>query len=284
MAMPDAWAISEHGNSQIQTRGSQQMFDAFRQHWPEYVMEAVELGLFMMSACAFTVLLFHPMSPLAQNIHSDLLRRMLMGTAMGATAVAIIFSPLGKRSGGHFNPSVTLTYFRLGKIQAWDAAFFILFQVAGGIAGVVLASLLLGNLVAHKSVNYAATSPGPAGTPYAFLAEFLISFILMSVVLTVSNSKRLSRWTGLFAGALVAIYITIESPISGMSMNPARTLGSAAVAHLWTALWIYFIAPPLGMLLAAETYKRLKAGHGVACAKLHHHNNTRCIFRCNFDA
>ena len=284
MAMPDAWAVSAQRGNQIQTRWSKQMIDALRQHWPEYLMEAAELGLFMMSACAFTVLLFHPMSAVAQSIQSDTVRRMLMGVAMGSTAVAIIFSPLGKRSGGHFNPSVTLTYFRLGKIEAWDAAFFILFQFAGGIAGVVLASLLLGKLVAHESVNYAATRPGPTGTTFAFLAELLISFILMSVVLTVSNTKRLSRWTGLFAGALVATYITIESPISGMSMNPARTLGSASVAHLWTSLWIYFTAPPLGMLLAAETYKRLKAGQAVACAKLHHHNNTRCIFRCNFDA
>ena len=117
----------------------------------------------------------------------------------------------------------------------------------------------------------------------AFLAEMVISFILMSVILTVSNTKRWGRWTGLFAGALVATYITIESPISGMSMNPARTFGSASVAQIWTSLWIYFTAPPLGMLLAAEVYRRLKAGRAVACAKLHHHNNQRCIFRCNFE-
>ena len=260
------------------------MIEAFRNHWPEYLMEAAELGLFMISACVFTVLLFHPASPIAQNIHSAIMRRLLMGAAMGSTAIAIIFSPLGKRSGAHFNPSVTLAFFRLGKIEAWDTAFYILFQFAGGIAGVVLASLLLGQPVAHQSVNYAATVPGPSGPAFAFLAEVLISFILMSVVLVVSNKKRLGRFTGLFAGALVATYITIESPISGMSMNPARSFGSATVAHLWMSLWIYFIAPPLGMLLAAEVYKRLKAGHAVACAKLHHHNQARCIFRCNFDA
>jgi len=96
------------------------MFDALREHWPEYLMEGAELGLFMISACAFTVLLFHPASVVAQNIHSEIFRRMLMGVAMGSTAIAIIFSPLGKRSGGHFNPSVTLTFFRLGKIKAWD--------------------------------------------------------------------------------------------------------------------------------------------------------------------
>jgi aquaporin Z len=261
-----------------------QMIAALKQHWPEYLMEAVELGLFMFSACAFTVLLFHPSSPIAQNIHDDVLRRLLMGIAMGSTAIAIIFSPLGKRSGAHFNPSVTWTFFRLGKIKAWDAAFYTLFQFAGGIAGVMLASLTLGKPVAHGSVNYATTRPGPDGPIVAFLAELLISFILMAVVLTVSNTKRFGRWTGMFAGVLVATYITIESPISGMSMNSARTFGSAFSADIWTSLWIYFIAPPLGMLLAAETYRRLNPRRAIACAKLHHHNNKRCIFRCNFEA
>ena len=161
---------------------------ALKNHWPEYLMEALELGLFMFSACAFTVLLYHPSSPVSRAIHLDVLRRLLMGLAMGSTAIAIIFSPLGKRSGAHFNPSVTWTFFRLGKIRAWDAAFYTLFQFAGGIAGVILASLTLGRLVAHQSVNYATTLPGSDGPIIAFAAEILISFILMSVVLTVSNT------------------------------------------------------------------------------------------------
>ncbi|HKY43959.1 MAG TPA: aquaporin [Pyrinomonadaceae bacterium] len=260
------------------------MFDALKKHWPEYLMEAAELGLFMFSACAFTVLLYHPSSPVAQTIHDDALRRLMMGTAMGSSAIAIIFSPLGQRSGAHFNPSVTWTFFRLGKIGAWDAAFYTLFQFAGGIAGVMLASLTLHTLVAHQSVNYAVTLPGSNGPLVALFAEIIISFILMSVVLTVSNTKRLARWTGMFAGVLVATYITIESPISGMSMNPARTFSSAVAAQVWMSLWIYFVAPPVGMLLAAEVYRRLNTGRSVACAKLHHHNNKRCIFRCNIEA
>jgi aquaporin Z len=282
MMMPEPWRVIDPQPSANQW--SDRMFDALKQHWPEYLMEGAELGLFMISACAFTVLLYHPSSVVAQSIHNEVLRRVLMGTAMGSTAVAIIFSPFGKRSGGHFNPSVTLTFFRLGKIEAWDAAFYALFQFAGAVAGVLIASLVLGSLVAHMSVNYAATVPGQAGATAAFVAEVAITFILMTVILNVSNSKRLSRWTGLFAGALVATYISIESPISGMSMNPARTFGSAFGAHVWTSLWIYFTAPPMGMLLAAEVYQRMKAGRAVACAKLHHHNNQRCIFRCNFQA
>ncbi len=260
------------------------MVQALRTHWPEYLMEATELGLFMIAACSFTVLLSHPASPIAQAITTEPLRRLLMGTAMGLTAIAIIFSPLGKRSGAHFNPAVTLTFLRLGKVEPWDAAFYTLFQFIGAIVGVLAAYLLLGSLVADQSVKFAATVPGPTGPLPAFLAELAITFILMSVILTVSNTKRLSRWTGIFAGVLVATYISIESPISGMSMNPARTFGSAAVGSIWTSLWIYFTAPPIGMLLAAEAYKRRKENHVVACAKLHHQNNKRCIFRCNFEA
>jgi aquaporin Z len=279
MMMPEPWSVGPVVTAQ---RRSERMSEALKQHWPEYLMEATELGLFMVSACAFTVLLFHPSSPFASLVPDGILRRLVMGIAMGSTAVAIIFSPIGKRSGAHFNPAVTLTFFRLGKIKGWDATFYIVAQFAGGVIGVQLAMLMLGSLVADSSVKYAATVPGPGGVIAAFVAEVVITFILMTVVLKVSNTQRLARWTGLFAGALVATYITFESPISGMSMNPARTFASGFGAHLWTSLWIYFTAPPLGMLVAAEVYKRISSGRAVACAKLHHHNNQRCIFECNF--
>jgi len=246
-------------------------------------MEAAELAMFMLSACVFTVLLYHPASPLFDKFYSEVLRRAAMGIAMGSTAIAIIFSPLGKRSGAHFNPAVTLTFFRLGKVRPWDAGFYILAQFTGGIAGVVAAMWVLGPAVADPRVNYATTQPGPQGPLVAFLAELFISFVLMSVVLRVSNTKRLARWTGVFAGALVATYITFESPISGMSMNPARTFSSAFGASVWMSLWIYFIAPPVGMLLAAEVFTRGKTRRPALCAKFHHHNNQRCIFRCNFE-
>lgn len=255
---------------------------ALRAHWPEYLAEGAELALFMISACAFGVLLFHPASPVITLVQSELLRRLLMGLAMGSTAIAIIFSPLGQRSGAHFNPAVTLTYLRLAKVQRWDAIFYIVFQFSGGIAGIWLAAAVLSRWIGHPAVNYVTTAPGPGGTPAAFIGELVISFLLMTVVLNVSNTKRLARWTGIFAGTLVATYIFFESPISGMSMNPARTLGSAFGARMWTSLWIYFTAPPLGMLLAAELYQRVKIGRIIGCAKLNHYNQHRCIFRCNF--
>jgi len=258
---------------------------ALAAHWPEYLMEAAGLGLFMISACVFTVLLEYPASPLRQALDDDLLRRLLIGLAMGATAVAIIYSPWGKQSGAHLNPAVTLTFLRLGKIAPWDAAFYVLAQFAGALAGMGAATLLLGApLLSHESVNFVATVPGPAGPWVGFGAEFAISAGLMLAVLGFSNSRELNRYTGLAAGALVALYITVEAPLSGMSMNPARTFGSALTAQLWQAVWIYFTAPPLGMLLGAAVYRSVAGADAVLCCKLHHDNGKRCIFRCRYGA
>lgn len=247
-------------------------------------MEAAELGIFMVLACTFGVLLEYPGSPVHQALPDPLLRRVLGGAAMGLTAIAIIYSPWGKRSGAHFNPSVTLTFWRLGKVGGADALFYTIFQFIGAVVGVMLSALILQSALMHPPVSYVATLPGNNGVAVAFFAEVIIAFIQMTMVLHVSNRMNLARYTGLFAGALVATYISIESPLSGMSLNPARTFGSAFNARIWNSLWIYFTAPPLGMLLAAESYLRLKGARSVLCAKLHHHNHKRCIFKCNFGA
>jgi len=211
-----------------------------------------------------------------------MLRRVLTGVAMGLTAIGIIYSPWGKRSGAHMNPAITLSFLTLGKIAPWDAVFYIVFQFLGGVAGVAVASLLIGPALQHSAISYVVTTPGPYGTRVAFLAEFAISMLLMGTILWVSNSRRLSRFTPLFAGALVALFISFEAPLSGMSMNPARTFGSAFCADEWTALWIYFTAPPAAMLLAAMLYRFRRGAHRVFCAKLHHCTSQRCIFNCRY--
>src|SRR5262245_35721260 len=144
------------------------MRKALKQHWPEYLMEAAGLGLFMVSASIFTILLFHPSSPLRAILPAEFFRRTLMGAAMGMTAVAIIFSPWGKQSGAHLNPAVTLTFFRLGKIAPWDAVFYVVAQFIGGLAGMALVALVAGRFLAHRSVNYVATLPGAGGAGWAF--------------------------------------------------------------------------------------------------------------------
>ncbi len=246
--------------------------------WPEYSIEAALLGVFMISACVFTVLFELPSSLVRQTVPSAFLRRALTGVAMGLTAMALIYSPWGQRSGAHINPSVTLTFYRLGKIRVCDAALYVLSQFAGGLAGVLIAARLLGSTVAHPDVHYAATYPGRYGVFPAVLSEFIISFLLMLMVLCVSNHPRLSRYTGIFAGLLVASYIAFEAPFSGMSMNPARTLASALPSGIWSGFWIYIVVPPLGMLAAAELFLRSAGRESIRCCKLYHNPQRDCIF------
>src|SRR5438876_11762968 len=133
------------------------MIRSLKEHWPEYFCEAAELGLFLISAGLFTILLHHPRSPVVNFIPSEFTRRMLTGIAMGGTAIALVFSPLGKRSGAHFNPAVTLTFWRLGKVKNWDAFFYVIAQFIGGIAGVFVVTLVARTMLSHPAVKYVAT-------------------------------------------------------------------------------------------------------------------------------
>jgi len=198
-------------------------------------------------------------------------------TGLALYVLIVLFAPI---SGAHFNPAVTLTFWRLGKVKGWDAFFYVVAQFLGGIAGVMVVACLAKAMLAHTTVNYVATLPGPDGIGVAFIAELFIAFGLMTMVLWVSNTPHLARYTGIFAGCLVAVYITFEAPFSGMSMNPARTFASAYVGQLWTALWVYFTAPVIAMQLAATLYLRTR--REIYCAKYHHHNSERCIFNCRF--
>jgi len=251
---------------------------SLRLHWPEYLMEAGEASVYLFSACVVATLLWHPHSPAHRYIANDAVRHVSMGMAMAATMIAIVVSPWGKQSGAHINPAVTLAFYRLRKVGAWDAAFYCGAQLAGAVAGVALASLVLQGAPADKAVRYAATLPGNHGDTIAFAAELVMSFILMSAVLFASNHKVLAVYTHHFAAMLIGTYIAFESPLSGMSTNPARTFGPAFFGGYWHAVWIYFIAPPLGMLAAAQMFLLNRGHSGALCAKLHHHNDKRCIF------
>jgi aquaporin Z len=277
-------SAANSGRTLINPAKSSGLMLAITAHWPEYLMEAAELGLFMISACLVTVLLEHPGSPVRIAISSGVVRRVLIGISMGATAIAIIYSGWGRRSGAHFNPAMTLTFLRLGKISPWDAALYMVAQFLGGIAGVAVAKFVAGPLLADPAVRFAVTMPGTRGVVIAFIAEVIITFFLVTVVLNVSNNAQWKSYTGVFAGLLVATYISIEAPFSGMSMNPARTFGSAYIAGAFDSLWIYFVAPPLGMLIAAQAFVYRHGIQKVICAKLHHDNTSRCIFRCGYMA
>jgi aquaporin Z len=223
-------------------------------HWPHYLIEAWALGMFMISASLFTLWFESPASPLNQALANADVRRGCIGLAMGLTAILLIYSPWGKRSGAHMNPAVTLAFLSLGRIDARNALFYILAQFIGGALGVLVVWGLYGDRFAAPPVAFIATLPGCAGETIAFAAEMAMSLTLMLTVLLVSQHARASRFTGIVAGTLVAAFIAFEAPLSGMSINPARTLASAFPTRMWHDLWIYFTAPVLGMWIATRIF------------------------------
>src|SRR5262245_22218637 len=242
--MPSRSFIHRHPRIEPQAAASNRralsVIESLRLDWPEYLMEAGESGVSLFSVCTVATLLWHPASPIQRYFACDAVRRLFMGLAMGATIIAIVISPWGKQSGAHFNPAVTFTFYRLGKVTSWDAVFYCAAQLLGAVAGVALAVLLLQGAPADEAVRYAATVPGIYGETITFVAELAISFLLMIAILVASNHKVLAPYTRYFTAILITSYIALESPVSGMSTNPARTFGPAFCGSYWHGIWIYF--------------------------------------------
>jgi aquaporin Z len=130
----------------------------------------------------------------------------------------------------------------------------IIFQFTGGTIAVFMMQWIIGNALIDPPVNSVATIPGKAGIWIAFIFEFIIGFITMSVVLFTSTSTGLKKYSRIFASCLVCCWVIVAAPYSGFGMNPARSFASALADHNWTAFWIYLFVPVVSMLLASELY------------------------------
>ncbi|GAB3231602.1 aquaporin [Hymenobacter seoulensis] len=247
------------------------LYAALRRHWAHYVAEAAGIAFFIICAGSLTVLLEHPESPLTPVVPATPLgRRVLLGLGMAVVILLIVYSPWGKRSGAHINPAVTLAFWQLGKLRTPDAVWYVGFQVLGALVAALLMREVLGEWYAHPAVKFTVTEPKPepGGVALAFAGEFIISFILMGVLLSALHSRRFKERAGWLIGALLALYIIVEAPLSGMSLNPARSLGTAVAANKYEGLWVYFVAPPLAMWLVTVLFRRFYHGEDLECAIL----------------
>ena len=261
-------------------RGFQQMKASFQKNYRHYVQEALGLAIFMISACFFGSMLEAHESSVHQLIPNSMMRSIMMGGLMGATALFIFYSPFTSPSGSHINPAVTLTFLRLQRICRWDALFFIIFQFAGGTIAVYLMRSWLGKALTATPVNSVVTVPGKAGIWPALFTEFSIAFVTMVMILFTSTHHRAKKYTRLFAACLVCMWVVIAGPVSGFGMNPARSFASALPSHQWTGFWIYLLMPLAGMLAAAEVFLYVKRNTIFSHSK-------KSFFRCpkrNFHA
>ena len=262
---------------------SASLAESIRTHWIEYLMEGMEIGGLMLSICFFGTLLYSSMSPLSHLALSRGVSSALMGISIALTTLMIIRSPFGRRSGAHFNPAITLSYFWLGRVRRWDALCYVVAQFVGGFVGVLVAHEILGVRLSEISVRYLVTVPGSHGEGIAFLFELILSGLLMGTVLYASNHRFLAPYSPIFVALFTVFCYVASSSISGFSANPARTFSSALFAWIWQGIWIYFIGPCLGMLIAAATYIAMVGRDRVYCAKVFHDRYSICPFPCHFE-
>ncbi|MBS1598779.1 MAG: aquaporin [Bacteroidetes bacterium] len=235
-------------------RGLSQMKASFKKNWKHYLQEALGLAIFMISACFFGGMLESSHGALHTAIPNNHTRAVIMGILMGSTALFIFYSPFTSPSGSHINPAVSLVFLRLGKMCPWDTLFFICFQFIGGTIAVFIMAALMGNTLTEAPVNYVTTVPGPAGTLPAAITEFVIAFIMITMVLFTSAHKKLKNFTRIIAGFFVCLNVIFAGPLSGFGMNPARSFASAFPSNIWTSFWIYIFIPVAGMMTAAEFF------------------------------
>ncbi|KAB8191929.1 aquaporin family protein [Nonomuraea phyllanthi] len=242
--------------------------------WREVAAEFAGTALLLLLVVSAIVAGFAPGSPLVETVPNEDLRRLLTGVLTATSAALIVYSPLGRISGGHLNPSVTTAFWVLGKMTSGSALKYSAAQVAGAITGALGALLVWGGAAA--SVRVGATVPRLGGVATALVAEAVMTFLLLTLILTFVDRPRLMPYTAAASASLVAVLVFTESPVSGTSLNPARSIGPALVGAVWTGLWVYLVAPLLGALTAALLHRRLWGT--VACAKLMHDDTYPCHF------
>lgn len=241
----------------------------------EWLTEFVGTAALVTVGLSAVVLIFSTRSPVAMRLTNLELRRLVVGIFFVVTATTVIYSPLGRRGGGHLNPALTLGFFRLGKLRWQGAAAYVVAQICGALTAAVLVLVLWGGW--DRSVHLGATTPGPLGPWAALAAELVLTFVLVSVIFHFVDQPRLQRFTPIAAGLTTLVCVLVEAPASATSLIPARTLGPDVVVGTFQALWIYLLAPPLGAVLAAVVFRRTRGD--VPCAKVVHTDDSVCHFR-----
>ena len=248
------------------------------QHLPEYACEFFGTALMMAIGVGAITLMWSTGSPMRELIPSEGLRRLLTGLLFAGGATLVVLSPIGQRSGGHLNPAVTLAFWWKGQITMPDAVAYVVAQVLGAIVGVAVVAASASS--AARSVQFGLTAPGDGfSVPLVFAAEMLMAFLLVFVILFCVNNQRFAPRTPYLAGLLVAFLVFVEAPVSGTSLNPARSIAPALLMNTYEHQWLYWIAPLLGALAAVQVFVTLVAKADQAgCAKLYHTERYRCIF------
>ena len=251
--------------------GSGESCEQWRFPWRLFWSEVIGTGALLLSGLSLVIFMFGAHSPVLWFVVNEGWRRRITGFVFGSFGALISLSRVGRESGAHLNPVVTLAFFLMGKLDARTAVVYVLGQLTGAILGCV-PLLAWGEM--GRSVAFGATLPGqtyPLRT--VLLGEVVTTFCLITLLCVFIGFRALRRFTPAMIPVLFAIMSYWEAPISGTSCNPARSLGPALISGQWHGWWIYWVGPLIGTLLAILFCNALALK--VEVAKLYHFETDR---------
>ena len=237
-----------------------------RPHTRAWLSEFAGTTILLFASVLATRWLSGPHSALASAVPGLPGRMAIDGVLVGAVIGLLIISPIGRSSGGHFNPAVTVTFWLLRGLPGRDATAYVAAQLAGSLAGVMLARAVLGAVIAGQAVDYAAIGPA-AGWPSGavFAGEAISLAVLMAFVVAFLGRPALTRWTPAVVATGVAVLIFAGGLTSGGSFNPARQLGPLLFAGRFSYLWAYMLGPIVGAVILAAGVRALGLPQPLTC-------------------
>ena len=231
-----------------------------------FISEFFGTALLLMVGLSVVIFMFGSGSPMALLIPAVKLRQMMTGFMFGSVGATIALSPIGKVSGAHINPAVTMVFWLFRKIEGRLAVTYVLAQLTGAIIG-CLPLLIWGQM--GRSINFGVTIPGEGYSIHTVvLGEVITTFTMVSLLVIFIGFRRIRKFTPFMFPFLYAIMVPLEAAISGTSTNPARSLGPAVLSGQWDGWWIYLIGPLAGALLASLACSML--AKRITIAKLYH--------------
>jgi aquaporin Z len=236
-----------------------------------YLSEAAGTALLVLGGLSVVIFMFGAGSPMERLLPSVDLRRTITGFLFGCIGGSIALSQVGKVSGAHINPAVTLGFWLMQKLDARTALGYVCAQLAGAALG-SLPLLVWGAM--GRSVDFGATIPGDGYTTVdALLGEMVTTFALVAGLCIFIGFRELRRFTPFLMPPLYAVMVPLEAALSGTSTNPARTFGPALISGRWDEWWIYWVGPIAGMVAAIVVCSSL--ARRIEVAKLYHFESDR---------